>query len=424
MHLTYRKGCRICGSSALTKVIDLGEQYLQGSFIKPYKPRPPLRRIATELVRCDPMRDETACGLLQMAVTVPPEVLYASYWYRSGTNQTMRDHLTGIASEAADLVGKDQAVALDIGCNDGTLLQSYPTSFQKFGVDPSDIAKGVNGALEIIQDFFPSPALVARLSGKRCDIITSIAMFYDLEDPMRFVQHLKSLLSADGIWIFEMSYMPDMLKLNSYDTICHEHLEYYSFSVIERLLRRCGMKVVKVAFNDINGGSIRCYATHEDCFKYANPEFKEQIASVRIGEFELELDTDKPYRHFQERIDAHRQELSGLLKDLRRDGKTIHVYGASTKGNTILQWCGIDHSVVPYAADRNPEKAGARTIGTDIVIISEDESRAMRPDYYLVLPWHFREEFLAREADTLARGTRFIFPLPTIEIMGHNCAAQ
>jgi hypothetical protein len=418
MHLTYRQTCRICGSKILAKVIDLGAQHLQGSFIKPGSPQPPMRRIATALVRCDPTREENACGLLQMSVSVPPEVLYASYWYRSGTNQTMRDHLGGIVEEAVALAGKDAAVVLDIGCNDGTLLNCYPKRYQRFGVDPSNIAKGVTGVLEIVQDFFPSAALDACLAGKRCDIITSIAMFYDLENPVAFVRALKPLLGPDGIWIFEMSYMPTMLEMNSYDTICHEHLEYYSFSVIERLLRMCGMKVVRVGFNAINGGSIRCYATHDDCFKYDRPEFQETLADVRGKEFELELDTDKPYQHFQERIDAHRQKLVRLLKDLRRQGKTIHVYGASTKGNTILQWCGIDHTIIPCAADRNPEKFGARTIGTDIPIVSEEDSRAMRPDYYLVLPWHFRDEFVKREAEMMARGTKLIFPLPEIQIVG------
>jgi hypothetical protein len=418
MHLVYRKSCRICGSLALTKVIDLGAQYLQGSFIRKGRPMPALRRIGTELVRCDPTRDEKACGLLQTAITVPPDVLYASYWYRSGTNETMRSHLRGIADEAAGLVDKDRAVALDIGCNDGTLLKSYPARFCRIGVDPSDIATAVSGDLTIVNDFFPSPALKGVLGEKPCDIITSIAMFYDLEDPVSFVQSIKAHLGPDGIWIFEMSYMPAMLRMNLYDTICHEHLEYYSLAIIERLLRMCGMKVVNVLFNEINGGSIRCYGAHQECLTYNKPAYRAALAEARRAEFELELDTDKPYRYFQERIDRHRQDLSKLLKDLKRSGKTIHVYGASTKGNTILQWCGIDNELITCAADRNPEKSGARTIGSDIPIVSEEESRAMKPDYYLVLPWHFREEFVQREAEALARGTKFIFPLPEIEIIG------
>ena len=417
MHLTFRKTCRICGSSALTKVIDLGEQHLQGSFVKPQKETPPLRKIPTELVRCDPTRDEKACGLLQMATSVPPVVLYSAYWYRSGTNQTMRDHLRGIAREACRLVGGESRWVLDIGCNDGTLLGCYPPSFQKFGVDPSDVAQEIGNGIKVVQDAFPSHELTHLMGDRKFDVITSIAMFYDLEDPVGFVSELKTILSDDGLWVFEMSYMPSMLAMNSYDTICHEHLEYYSFAVLEKLLGQCDMKVFRVETNDINGGSIRCYATHMTNFAFKSWDNSKTVEKLRREEFDLELDTDKPYRNFQDRIDQHKLELSALLKRLKREGKTIHVYGASTKGNTILQWCGIDHTVIDFAADRNPAKDGAKTIGTDIPIISEDKSRAMRPDYYLVLPWHFREEFLQREKPMIDKGVGFIFPLPQIEIV-------
>ena len=405
MHLIYRKTCRICGSSALTKVISLGAQHLQGSFIKPGRPIPPLRRVTTELMRCDPVEDETACGLLQTTVTVPPEILYASYWYRSGTNQTMCNHLQGIAYDVMAIIGQDSASVLDIGCNDGTLLKFYPSSFNRVGIDPSDIVLDVGDGVEVIQDFFPSAKLGEQTDGGGFDVITSIAMFYDLEDPVSFVEAVRTILSRDGIWLFEMSYMPDMLRMNSYDTICHEHIEYYSLTVIEHLLRSCGLKVVRVAFNAINGGSIRCYATHVDNFRFYNRADLDAIDAVRRTEFELELDTDKPYRNFQERIDKHKTALGGLLRDLKRDGKTI------------LQWCGIDNTIVDFAADRNPEKDGAKTISTEIPIISEEKSRELKPDFYLVLPWHFREEFLEREKATRVQGTKLIFPLPEIEIV-------
>jgi cyclopropane fatty-acyl-phospholipid synthase-like methyltransferase len=419
MHLTYRTTCRICGSSALTEVINLEEQHLQGSFLKPEKETPPLRKISTQLVRCDPTRDEKACGLLQAPVTVPPTILYSAYWYRSGTNQTMRSHLKGIASVASDLVSKANARVLDIGCNDGTLLSYYPSAYQKFGVDPSDIAQEIGAGVRVVQDIFPSTELTALIGNQRFDVVTSIAMFYDLENPVAFVDSVKSILEDEGVWIFEVSYMPKMLAMNSYDTICHEHLEYYSFSVIENLMARCGMKVFKVEFNSINGGSIRCYVTQAENFRFKSRENQLALAQVRHDEFELELDTDKPYKNFQDRIDRHKEELSALLKGLKREGKKIHIYGASTKGNTILQWCGLDNTVIDYAADRNPDKDGAMTIGTNIPIISEEKSRAMNPDYYLVLPWHFRDEFLTREAAFLDRGGAFIFPLPNIEIYKH-----
>lgn len=417
MHLIHRTSCRVCGSSALTKVIDLGEQYLQGSFVKPGKELPPMRRIPTILVRCDPMRDEKACGLLQMAHSVPPTILYSAYWYRSGTNRTMRDHLQGIADEAAAMIEKRDARVLDIGCNDGTLLSSYPKGFVKFGIDPSDVAQEVRGDITVVQDTFPSGKLDQEAQQKPFDVITAIAMFYDLEDPVAFVRSIKRSLAPDGIWIFEMSYMPTMLKMNSYDTICHEHLEYYSLAVIENVLSRAGMKVVRVAMNDINGGSIRCYATHAESFRFTKKEYARSLEALRQEEFDLELDTDRPYRNFQERINVHREELTSTLRKLKTTGKRIHIYGASTKGNTILQWCGIDRFIIDYAAERNPDKYGARTLGTDIPIISEEESRAMKPDHYLVLPWHFKKEFLERERETIARGTSLIFPLPTIEVV-------
>lgn len=417
MHLIHRKTCRVCGSAALTKVINLGEQYLQGSFVKPGKELPPMRRISTSLLRCDPTKDERACGLLQMEHTVPPEVLYSAYWYRSGTNDTMRRHLRGIVEEAVSNLNKPTARVLDVGCNDGTLLSYYPGKFEKYGVDPSDVAQEIKGNVTVVQDIFPSDELKSCLQDNQLDIITSIAMFYDLENPIEFTKGIKSILSPDGIWIFEMSYMPTMLKMTSYDTICHEHLEYYSLAVIEYILKQAGMKVFNVSLNPINGGSIRCYATHADNFAYKKEEFIQNIQALHQEEFDLELDTNKPYKNFQDRVNVHKEELTSLLKKLKKEGKRIHIYGASTKGNTILQWCGIDSRVIDVAAERNPDKYGARTLGTDIPIVSEAESRAMNPDYYLVLPWHFKEEFVEREKETLERGIGLIFPLPTIEII-------
>ncbi|MCC6327325.1 MAG: class I SAM-dependent methyltransferase [Acidobacteria bacterium] len=418
MHLKHISTCRVCGSAALAPAIDLGEQYLQGSFIKEGKELPPMEKIPCELVRCDPQTDREACGLLQMRHSVPPEVLYAAYWYRSGTNQTMRSHLKGIADDLARLSQKNNAAVLDIGCNDGTLLKSYPADFVKYGIDPSDVAQEAAGeGLEVIQDIFPSQKLDALLAGRKLDIITSIAMFYDLEDPVAFCREIKRSLADDGIWTFEMSYMPEMLALNSYDTICHEHLEYYSLTVIEKILKMAGMEVFDVSFNSINGGSIRCLATHAGSSIHRSDHGQLAIDEVRECEAGLRLSTDEPYMAFQNRIEKQRDELRALLLGLKEQGKRIHIYGASTKGNTILQFCGIDDSIVECAAERNPDKFGARTLGTNIPIVSEAESRAMMPDYYLVLPWHFRAEFIEREKEMLDKGVGFIFPLPTIEIV-------
>lgn len=416
MHIRKRNTCRVCGSDSLKKVIDLGPQYLQGSFIKPGKEMPSQRKIDCSLVRCNPEVDENACGLLQMEHSVPPEILYAAYWYRSGTNNTMRNHLKEIVESVSETVKNvPHPLVLDIGCNDGTLLDFYPKNFIKYGCDPSDVAQEVKNTI-VVQDIFPSEELFKLLEGKKLDVITSIAMFYDLENPVDFVKGIKRFLSSQGVWVFEMSYMPRMLELDSYDTICHEHLEFYSLAVLETILSKAGMKVFKISFNDINGGSIRCYATHKENSLYDSEENQILINEIRQKEFDLELDTDKPYVEFQKRIESLKVELHNLLVNLKKEGKKVHIYGASTKGNTILQWCAIDNTLVEYAAERNPDKYGATTLGTNIPIISEADSRAMNPDYYLVLPWHFKEEFLEREKEALEKGTGFIFPVPKIEI--------
>jgi SAM-dependent methyltransferase len=330
----------------------------------------------------------------------------------------MRTHLADIANTVSEMVGGDGGTVLDIGCNDGTLLKAYPKKFRKFGIDPSDIARDIKDKdITVVNDLFPSAELDKLTRSKKFDAITSIAMFYDLENPVAFARTIERYLADDGIWIVEMSYMPKMLEMNSYDTICHEHLEYYSLAVLEQIMQRANLKVVRVDENDINGGSIRCYVAKAESTKVRDPAWYSQIAAMRQREFDLELDTDKPYKDFQDRINVHKQKLMHLLTDLKKKGAKIHIYGASTKGNTILQWCGIDNRLIECAAERNPDKYGARTLGTDIPIISEAESRAMKPDYYLVLPWHFAEEFLKREEKTLAAGVGMIFPLPEPNIV-------
>lgn len=418
MDLQRRQTCRVCGSPHLTPAIDMGDQYLQGAFVIANMPHPPLTKFPTLLLRCDPSMQAGACGLLQMACSVPPSILYENYWYRSGVNATMREHLKGIADSARALVRGDDLRVLDIGCNDGTLLNAYPQTFDRIGVDPSDIAKTITPPIRVAHTTYPSEQAAKLLAGRKADIVTSIAMFYDLEDPVGFARSIKSVLAPDGIWIVEMSYLPTMLAQNSLDTICHEHLEYYSLAALEFIFRVAGMKTVRAELNAINGGSIRCYVTHTGSDRYDTPETGAALQRMRETEAALELETGKPYADFQRRIETVRDGLKSLLGSLKADGKTIHIYGASTKGNVLLQWCGIDKDVVDCAADRNPDKHGAHTLGTEIPIVSEEQSRALKPDYYFVLPWHFRDEFLRRERDTILAGTRMIFPLPEVNVVG------
>jgi len=399
--------------------MDFGEQYLQGSFVKPGCQMPPRRKLPLELVRCDPSAQENACGLLQLAHTFPPEILYANYWYRSGTNATMRDHLLGIVESIQNVAGPlgPGSKVLDIGCNDGTLLGAYPAHVAKVGVDPSDIAREIAPPVQVINTVFPSADALAGIGEQSVDVVTSIAMFYDLDDPVAFVRAVRSLLKEKGVWVLEMSYLPLMLARNAFDTVCHEHLEYYTLDVLGHIMAQAGLKIFKAGLNEINGGSLRCYVCRQECVAFGTPADTDFLNWLRIREFEMELDTPAPYKEFQHRVELLRADTTALLTRLRSDGARIHVYGASTKGNVLLQWYGLSRLWIAAAADRNPVKVGASTLGTEIPIIDEASSRAMKPDYYLVLPWHFLPEFLRRERETVRAGTKLIVPLPELMVV-------
>lgn len=420
--LTARTTCRICGSSALTPVMDLGDQCIAGAFRPPDAAGMPEPRLPLQLVRCDPTRDPEACGLLQLRHTVPGSILYGSYWYRSGINRSMTENLHEIAREAVGAVGglRPGDLVIDVGCNDGTLLDGYggvAEGVTLLGMDPSDVTRyAVAKGYEVVNDFFSHEALAARYRGRTARVITSIAMFYDLERPASFVADIARSLAEDGIWVSEFSYMPTMLEKASFDTVCHEHLEYYSLGVLERLLGAAGLEIVRGELNDVNGGSIRIFVGHAGRHVRSSAEAAE-LERLRAREDELGLTTSAPYETFARRALEIKRDLLELLRTLRAEGKVVHVYGASTKGNTILQFVGIDGELVECAADRNPDKWGSETIGTHIPIVSEEESRARRPDYYLVLPWHFLDEFLEREAEFFARGGKFIVPLPKVAVL-------
>lgn len=401
-------------------MVSLGDQFLSGAFAKPDGAPPVQRRVPLELVRCDPALDERACGLVQMRHSVPPKVLYQSYWYRSGVNQTMRDNLAGIAHLAEETAGlRAGDLVVDIGCNDGTLLNSYRTgNIKRLGIDPSNVVAHARAAgLEVVNDFFSAAALRSAYPDQKPKVITSIAMFYDLENPHYFVDDIKSSLHEEGVWVLELSYLPTMLAMNSFDTICHEHLEYYALAPMERLFAEHDLEVVDVHLNDINGGSFRIVVGHAGKTKPL-PEASSRVQQLRLKEFELALDSDAPFAVFRNNIKRIRKELLAFLRKARAQKKLVHGYGASTKGNTTLQYCGVTPDLVRAIADRNEDKWGSYSIGTNIPIISEEESRKQKPDYYLVLPWHFIEEFKKREKEFLARGGQFVLPMPEVRFVG------
>lgn len=402
--------CRICGKSKLITILSLGNQYLTGVFPKTLKEK--ITRGPLDMVWC------TNCGLLQMKQSYSPEEMYGdNYGYRSGLNSSMVSHLQQKIKMLEIMVKpKSTDLMIDIGSNDATLLKACSGNYIKVGIDPTGdkFQKYYTNDITLISDFFSATTFKSVFPGKKAKIITSIAMFYDLEDPKKFVRDIELCLANDGIWHFEQSYMPSMLRTNAYDTVCHEHLEFYSFRVIKNLLESCGLRIVDVEMNSINGGSFAVTA----CKKNAKYNSNKPIINWMLKqEKDMGLETPKPYRDFEERVYRHRSNLKNLIKSLVANGKKVVGYGASTKGNVLLQFCGLGVKDIPYIAEVNKDKFGAFTPGTKIPIISERQVREINPDYLLVLPWHFKHNILDREKDYLQNGGKFIFPLPEIELV-------
>ena len=402
--------CRLCGGTDFQEILDLGDIASSGRFPYGDEPDPPSGRL--RMVFC------AACGLAQLDRNFDLRELYKPpYGYRSGINRSMRDHLKGIVGDIiASGHVKSGDLVLDIASNDGTLLNAYgDLDISRIGMDPTigQFVELYPKDITAIPEFFGAEAFLAASGGRKAAVITTIAMLYDLPDPHSFVSDVARCLGADGIWVFEQSYAGLMLARNAFDTICHEHLEYYGLRQIERLLDSHDLRAVDVTFNEINGGSFQVKACHQAAALVAAPGVK----MARAQETAMNLNSPAPYLAFRDKVGDIRNLLQSFVEAEHRAGKTFCLYGASTKGNTLLQSCGLDHSLIDAAADRNPKKWGYRTPRTGIPIISEETVRAMEPNYLLVLPWHFKDEFVEREQDFLRAGGKMIFPLPEFTIV-------
>lgn len=329
----------------------------------------------------------------------------------------MRSALADVAAKACD-AAKPSAddLVIDIGCNDGTLLRSYDKSdLRLVGFEPAEnlVPDASKGTYWIFNDFFRGDTFRKKFDGEKAKIITSVAMFYDLEKPNDFVNDIVDCLAPEGVWIVQQNYLGTMLEKNGFDNIGHEHLEYYSLNTMLKLLDRHDLEIFDVEINDVNGGSFRTYAGHRGRFKV-----RETVNAVMQNEKRMQLNSSRVYHKFAARIRKIKFDLNKLVKDQVRRGKTVYVYGASNRGNTILQYCGLNHRLIKKATDANPDKWGRSTVGTGIPIVSKEEARRDNPDYFLILPHHFLDEIKREEKDYLAGGGKFIVPLPEVRIIG------
>ncbi|MDE2040072.1 MAG: class I SAM-dependent methyltransferase [Elusimicrobia bacterium] len=406
---TRRTTCRVCGCGELTELYSLGELCVS-DFVAPGEEG---RRAPLELVMCP------RCSLVQLRHTAPQELLYRRfYWYRSGVTDTMRAALAELASSLQAWPGlKAGDVALDIGSNDGTLLRGFRVpGLVTVGVEPaSNLAEeGRKGLSRFIGEFWSFKPYWDAV-GRKAKVITAIGMFYDMEDPNQFVRDAARALADDGVFVAQLMCLKNMIDSGDVGNICHEHLEFYSLSALDHMFSRNGLEIVDIERNEVNGGSYRLFCRLKGSSLAPRPGAAERVRRFRAQE--EALSRPEVHRQFFRRMEENKRRCVDFIKAERAKGKRVWVYGASTKGNTILQYFGLDSSLIEAASERSPEKWGKETVGTRIPIVSEEEARRAKPDYFLVLPYAFFDEFYRREAEWRRGGGKFIVPLPEFRVV-------
>ena len=405
----------------MTELFTLGDLYVSDFIKENESPR-------GGKVEMKMMMEETT-GAVRLEKCAPLDTMYGKYWYRSGINQTMRNELKNITDNILSLVKlKENDLWVDIACNDGTLLSYLPKNLIRVGIDPVDDSfkkESEKHANLIIQDHSSHEVFSeSKFSKSKAKVVTSIAMFYDLDNPKKFIEDVYKVLDDDGLWVLQLSYTPLMIKQMAFDNICHEHIYYYSLFNLKNLFESNGFKIVDCQLNDINGGSFRVYAMKDvgDVKKFSTQPNRDvcqfRVDSILEYEKKLKLDEINTWEKYFEDIIKLKEETLNFIRGEKEKGKVIWGYGASTKGNTLLQYFGLDNTLIDGIAERSVYKWGLKTVGTNIPIYSEDEMRKVNPDYLIVLPWHFINEFIERESDFLKAGGKFIVPCPKFEIIG------
>lgn len=397
--------CRICANTNLTPVLELGEQALTGVFPKSRNTKITVGPLT--LVKCV---GEDVCGLLQLAHSYDLEEMYGdNYGYRSGLNPSMVAHLRSKVERIKGYgVIEPGDIIVDIGSNDATTLRQYERDdCTLLGIDPTGakFRRFYTSNIALIPEFFSARAFRLAYPGRGAKVVTSFSMFYDMEDPMGFMREVAEILQDGGIWVSEQSYMPLMLSTNSYDTACHEHLEYYGFAQILWMAEKVGLRIVDVELNEVNGGSFSFVAQKGEGMK-ATPAVHDLIAKEK----EQGLDDLGTFAAFAERVEKSRAHLLTFLRKAKAEGRRVVALGASTKGNVLLQYCGVDASLIDCVGEVNPDKFGAFTPGTLLPIVDEAEVLG-KADHYLVLPWHFRSYF---DSEPRYAGLDLVYPLPVL----------
>ena len=408
--------CKVCGNQDLIKVLTLDEQYLSPTFVLSNKNNE-LAEIKTPLtlVLCDKNKNKNNCGLLQLKEITEPDYLYKEYFYRTATNDTMRKDLRELVEQVLEISNPEsEDIVVDIGANDCTMLNFYEEKFNLVGFEPARNIKFVDNGkkIKLINNYFNSKNFKDIFANKKAKVITSCAMFYDLENPIQFVNDIEEILDDEGIWCCQISYLDSMIRYNNFYDICHEHLSYYSLESFEYLINKQGLKLFYAETNEVNGGSIRLYICKKNSKKYDKEVFSKKLNDLRKKEKMLNLTSIETYLDFENIVNDLKSKTIKFVDKIIKNKKKVLALGASTKGNIILQHFGLTKDKIPYISERNPEKVGLKCLGSDIELISEEKAREINPEAFIVLPWNFKKEIVKRERKYLDDGGKLMFVMP------------
>ncbi len=415
------KTCKVCGNKEFSEVIHLKPQFLSATFVKDNNSSDVVKiKVPLTLTLCDKTKNPNACGLLQLKEEVEPDLMYRQYFYRSATSDMMRKDLQDVISDIRSRLQLSSGdIVVDIGANDCTTIQFYPKELNRVAIEPAKNIdwSNVDKTVSIVNDYFSEKAFRTKFPKEKAKAVGCNAMFYDLGDPNSFVKDVKSILHPQGVWCIQLSYLPLMIdNMNFYD-ICHEHLSYYSLAALEFLMNRNGLKVVDGSTNHVNGGSLRAFITHADNKSLDTDKGMKNLEALRKRENEMKLEDAKTFRDYSTQIESLATKVRTYINgELTKKNKVLGL-GASTKGNVLLQFFGVTKDMMPFISERNPDKVGLRTLGTDIELISEEKARSLKPSVMLVLPWYFKDEIVKREKDYLNSGGALLMPMPYVHLI-------
>lgn len=409
----FRRGtCRLCGGAALANVFSLAPTPLANAFVTREALDRKQRLYPLDVFFCE------NCGHLQLLDVIDPKVLYEHYVYVSGTSPVFVRHF----KEYADYLLRNfqpaaDGLVVDIGSNDGTLLRFFKDSGRRvLGIDPArEISERTRASgIPTIVDFF-TPALADRVLREHgaASVITANNVIAHIDDLAAVMEGVRHLLAPDGVFVFEVSYLVDVVEKTLFDMIYHEHLDYHSVTPLTGFFSRCGLELIDAVRVDTHGGSLRGVVQK----KGGGREVSESVARAVAQEKAMGLDRADTFRAFAAHIQALKTELVGLLRQLKAEGKRIAGFGAPAKTTTLMYHFGFEPGMIDFIVDDSPLKQDHFTPGMHIPVVPAQHLYEKRPDYVVILAWNFAEPIMAKHAAFCDGGGHFIVPLPRVQVV-------